>query len=183
VNVLKALKWVVQAWHDDIKNTTILNCFHKSTIQQTVFTQQTFETTDFEASVLYSQAVSDLQGNINSLQQVQVVKDAIDVDMFMNPIEENAEIDVGDLDQDILNQFTQGPKFESDEEVEDQPVIKAEQALAAAQMLKLWHLQQDDSDSKGIEAIQRQIAKLEVAKQVERQGAKQGKLDDWFKKV
>jgi len=183
VNVLKALKWVVQAWHDDIKDTTILNCFHKSTIQQTVFTQQTFETTDFEASVLYSQAVSDLQGNIDSLQQVQIVKDALDVNMFMNPIEENAEIDIGDLDQDILNQFTQGPEFESDEEVEDQPVIKAEQALAAAQMLELWHLQQDDSDSKGIEAIRRQIAKLEVAKQVERQGAKQGKLDDWFKKV
>jgi hypothetical protein len=50
-------------------------------------------------------------------------------------------------------------------------------------MLELWHLQQDDSDSKGIKAIQRQIAKLEVAKQVEKQGAKQGKLDDWFKKV
>jgi hypothetical protein len=33
------------------------------------------------------------------------------------------------------------------------------------------------------EAIQRQIAKLEVAKQVEKQGAKQGKLDDWFKRV
>jgi hypothetical protein len=98
VNVLKALKWVVQAWHDDIKDTTILNCFHKSTIQQTVFTQQTFETTDFEANVLYSQAVSDLQGNIDSLQQVQIVKDAIDVNMFMNPIEENAEIDVGNLD-------------------------------------------------------------------------------------
>ena len=99
-----------------------------------------------------------MQGNIDSLQQAQIVKDAIDVDMFMNPIEENAEIDVGDLDQDILNQFTQGPEFESDEEVEDQPVIKAEQALAAAQMLELWHLQQDDSDNKGIKAIRRQIA-------------------------
>jgi hypothetical protein len=50
-------------------------------------------------------------------------------------------------------------------------------------MLKLWHLQQDDSDSKGIKAIRKQIAKLEVAKQVERQRAKQGKLDNWFKKV
>jgi len=51
----------------------------------------------FEASVLYSQAVSDLQGNIDSLQQVQIVKDAIDVDMFMNPIKENAKINVGDF--------------------------------------------------------------------------------------
>jgi hypothetical protein len=33
----------------------------------------------------------------------------------------------------------------------------------------------NDSDNKGIEAIRRQIAKLEVAKQVERQRAKQGK--------
>ena len=103
--------------------------------------------------------------------------------MFINLIKENAEIDVSNLDQDILNQFTQGPEFESNKEVEDQLVIKAEEALAAAQMLELQHLQQDDSDSKGIKAIRRQIAKLEVAKQVERQRAKQGKLDDWFKKV
>lgn len=74
---------------------------------------------------------------MDSLQQAQIVKEAIDLPRFMNPIEESAEIDVGDLDQDVLNEFTQGPTFESDEEVEDLPIVKAEQALKAAQMLEL----------------------------------------------
>jgi len=69
--VLKALKWVVQVWHHDIKDSTITNCFHKSTIQQTAFTQQTYNAidSDSEACMLYNQAISDLQGNIDSLQR------------------------------------------------------------------------------------------------------------------
>ena len=50
-------------------------------------------------------------------------------------------------------------------------------------MLELWHLQQDICDQDGIKAIRKQISKPEVAKQVERQGSRQGKLDDWVKKV
>ena len=48
--------------------------------------------------MLYSQAVSNLQSNINSLQQVQIVKDAIDVNMFINLIKKNAKINVSNLD-------------------------------------------------------------------------------------
>jgi hypothetical protein len=40
-------------------------------------------------------------------------------------------------------------------------------------MLELWHLQQDVADRGGIEAIQSQIAKLEIAKQVERLGGEE----------
>jgi len=50
-------------------------------------------------------------------------------------------------------------------------------------VVELWHLQQDVADRNGIEAIQSQIARLEIAKQVERHGGKQRKLDDWFQKV
>ena len=50
-------------------------------------------------------------------------------------------------------------------------------------MLELWYLQQDVANHSGIEAIQSQITKLEIAKQVERHGGKQRKLDDWFQKV
>jgi hypothetical protein len=87
----------------------------------------------------------------------------------MNPIEECAEVDVGDLDQDVLNEFTQGHKFESDEEVEEQPIIKAQQALEAAKLLELWYLQRDVTDDDNIEAVRKQISQLEVAKQIERQ--------------
>jgi hypothetical protein len=48
--------------------------------------------------VLYSQAVSDLQGNIDNLQRAQIVKEAIDINRFINPAEESAEIEVSDLD-------------------------------------------------------------------------------------
>jgi len=92
----------------------------------------------------------------------------MDISRFMDPAEESAEIDASDLDQDVLNEFTQGPTYESDEEIEEQPILKAEQALQAAQMLELWHLQQDVGNQDSIEAIRKQIAQLEVAKVVER---------------
>ena len=130
--MLKALKWVVQVWGYNIKDATIANCFHKSAIRQTVYTQQTYEITDSKADVLYSQAVSDLQGNIDNLQRAQIVREAMDISGFVDPAEERAEIDVGDLDQDVLNEFIQGPTYESDEEIEDQPIVKAEEALKAA---------------------------------------------------
>jgi hypothetical protein len=53
---------------------------------------------DSEADMLYSQAVSDLQGYIDNLKRAQIVKEAIDINGFINLVEESAEIDVSDLD-------------------------------------------------------------------------------------
>ena len=50
----------------------------------------------------------------------------------MDLAKERAEIDVSDLDQDVLNEFIQGPTFESNKEIEDQLIVKAEEALKAA---------------------------------------------------
>ena len=60
------------------------------------------------------------------------MKEAIDINGFINLVEESAEIDVSDLDQDVLNKFIQGPAYKLDEEMEDQPIVKAEEALKAA---------------------------------------------------
>jgi hypothetical protein len=184
MNVFKAIKWIVQVWLHDLKNTTILNCFHKSTVQQTVFTQQTFDDVDSGANILYINAVATLQANIDDLQQAQIVQQAMDITTFINPIEECAEVDVGDLDQDVLNEFTHGADFESDEEVEEQPIVKIHEALEAAKLIELWHLQRKDTtgDNSTINAIQKQIIQLEVAQQIERQKGRQGKLDSWLKK-
>jgi hypothetical protein len=75
--------------------------------------------TDSKADMLYSQAVSDLQGNIDNLQRAQIMKEAIDINRFMNLAKECAKIDVSDLDQDVLNEFIQGPAYESDKEIKD----------------------------------------------------------------
>jgi hypothetical protein len=47
------------------------------------------------------------------------MKEAIDINRFMNPAKECAEINVSDLDQDVLNKFIQGPAYESDKEIKD----------------------------------------------------------------
>jgi hypothetical protein len=106
----------------------------------------------------------------------------MDIQKFINPAEECAEIEAEDLDQDVLNEFTHSPEFRSDEEVEEQPIIKAHEALEAAKVLELWHLQKDISEESAIESIRKQISQLEVARQVERQVGRQGKLDNWLVK-
>jgi hypothetical protein len=165
-----------------MKNTTIKNCFHKSTVQQVVFTQQTFNKLNFNANSSYYEAITNLQANIDSLQKACIVEQAMDIYKFMNPIKECAKVDVRDLDQDVLNKFTHSPDFESDEEVEEQPIVKAGQALEAAKLLKLWYLQQDVVDDGSIKATRKQISQLEIAKQVKRQQGRQGKLDSWLVK-
>ena len=101
----------------------------------------------------------------------------------MNLIEKCAEVEVGDLDQDVLNEFTYSPDFESDEEVEEQPIVKAHEALEAAKLVELWYLQQKSiASDDGINGIRRQISLLEVARQIERQEGRQSKLDSWLTK-
>ena len=56
----------------------------------------------------------------------------MNVNTFMNTIKECAEVEVGNLDQDVLNEFTYGPNFKLDEEMEEQLIVKAYKALKAA---------------------------------------------------
>jgi hypothetical protein len=106
----------------------------------------------------------------------------MDINRFVNPIKESTKVQATDIDQDVLNKFTHGPDFESDEEVKEQPIVKASEALEAAKLVELWHLQRKDSNKHGIEVIRKQISKLEVAQQIERQEGKQCKLDNWLVK-
>ena len=62
------------------------------------------------------------------------------------------------------------------------PIIKAQQTLEAAKLLELWYLQRDVADDDNIDAVRKQISQLEVARQVERQQGRQGKLDSWLAK-
>lgn len=165
-----------------MKDATILNCFHKSTVQQTVFTQQNFDNVNSKANILYNKAVTDLQANIDSLQKAQIVQQLININRFVNLIKESTKVQDTYINQDVLNEFTHGPDFESDKEVEEQPIVKTYEALEAAKLVELWHLQKKGSDEHGIEVIQKQISKLEVAQQIERQEGKQGKLDNWLVK-
>jgi hypothetical protein len=54
--------------------------------------------------------------------------------------------------------------------------------LEAAKLLELWYLQRDTTDDDAIEGIRKQVSRLEVARQVERQEGRQGKLDNWILK-
>ena|ERR1700730_15547046 len=89
------------------------------------------------ANILYNKAVANLQANIDSLQKAQIVKQAIDINRFINLIKESAEVEVSNLDQNVLNKFTYSPDFESDKEVEEQPIVKAYKALEAAKLIEL----------------------------------------------
>jgi hypothetical protein len=83
----------------------------------------------------------------------------------------------------VLNEFTYGPNFKLDEEMEEQLIVKAYKALKAAKLVELWYLQQKSiASNDGIDGIRRQISLLEVARQIERQEGRQSKLDSWLTK-
>jgi hypothetical protein len=48
--------------------------------------------------------------------------------------------------------------------VEEQPIVKAHQALEAAKLLELWYLQRDTTDDDAIEGIRKQVSRLEITR-------------------
>lgn len=143
MNVLKALRWGIQAWHLDVKDQTIQNCFIKALMEKEINTQS-----DDGAIQMVSQGLQQLQSSSR-------IRDLMDVNTFLNPVDEKVEDSIEKIDEDILARY--GPEIdaESDEEYEELPRISFNEALDALKNLRLHEEQQDDGDQGLIQALDR----------------------------
>ncbi|KAL1952465.1 hypothetical protein VTO42DRAFT_5292 [Malbranchea cinnamomea] len=123
MNVLKAIRWGVQAWEVDLKMETIQKCFQKA------LTDPEIDGTD---SDIYSEITRDLA----RLQLSSPIHNLIDIDQFIDPKDEVVEDDIERLDEQILAQFGPEIEVESDEETEVLPKISNADALEALKKLR-----------------------------------------------
>ena len=151
VNILKAIRFVIRAWHD-VSPTTIKNCSVKSSLLGPLFgppTIRQFRTSQSQSpsSDAGAEAEAALKENMRQLEQQHRIRLDMDINAFIDP-EDPIEDTEGDFLQQIVDDFTSAPVHESEEEgVEELPKITEQQALACIQQLALFDEQQAENES------------------------------------
>ena len=85
VSLYYVVHWILQAWKYDISNTTIYNCFWKSTVIQP------------QIHNLPSQPVPDLSTLYVETQHADQIREAMSLHDFINPTNENL-VDIAEND-------------------------------------------------------------------------------------
>jgi hypothetical protein len=132
-NILKSIRWAIQAWDLDIKASTITNCFKKG-----LWNESTLATP-------VDPVINEILNGFERLRIVSSISNLMDISFFINPKEELVDDEPEHLDEQILSQFE--PADESDDdEVETVPPIPTQEALEALKKLQLYEEQQDQGD-------------------------------------
>ena len=113
ISLYHAVHWILQAWKYDISNTTIYNCFWKSTVIQP------------QIQSLPSQPLPDLSTLYTEAQHVGQIRDAMSLQNFLNPPDEDM-VDIpdnDDLNELISFHLSQNMESEFEPEPEDIPPV------------------------------------------------------------
>jgi hypothetical protein len=154
MNVLKAVRWAINAWEDDLKTSTFENCFNKAL--KDVPTRS--EGIDLEPT-------HDIGVGLRRLQEASYIRDIMDIQQFLNPADETIEDSIEELDAQILAKYGPEVDAESDEEIENLPQILHAEALDAIYKLRLYEEQQDEGIRSLLESLklsERQIRQRQV---------------------
>ena len=183
MNVLKAVQWLVKAWDNDIKDSTIANCFRKSTVKvDTPYPDA--ELAEQETSIQEQTLVSEIEFNCRMLQGYGVIQEAMNIQRFLNPVEENQQLECTDLAQDCLNEMLDGEEAESDEEAEDILPVTTKDALFHLENLEQWFQRScPESNFEDMQWLTRKKASLKDLIAIERSNAPQTTLDSWVYNV
>jgi DDE superfamily endonuclease len=177
MNVLQALRWSVEAWREDITDTTITNCWLKSRVLKgqmmppTKWKAQQMGWTEAvqEDETSYNNAVDLARAAIKELENRQFIKEGQHVATFLNPPDEIVDDDPDDdqfIDQ-LVYGYTRGPDIDPDTKEAPIPTdISIPQALSAVTTLRAYAEQQKDDYRSLIQqlgTLERQMKAEEVA--------------------
>jgi hypothetical protein len=158
MTILRAVRWAVNMWENQLTSTAITNCFKKALH---IETEDEFETANL---------VQDLQNSLQDLKLTNRVQDIMDINQFLNPPEEQVNNTMMDIDNIVLSQFNLPENEEADEDVVEEPIplITSQEAIQSLQILRLFEEQRDQADSSFIRILSRyenRLTKEKVATQ------------------
>ena len=167
ISIYHAVQWAVRAWQHDVTNTTIANCFRKSTVleQQNPLRHLPI-------------VVPNVQELWRQVQRVGNIRDAMSLDNFLNPRDE----DIQELPADPVERGIQAVMPFDEEEAEDlgpppPPPPKPQEALYHLQQLLAYMLTLDTTSPIDIHHLVRMERQL---KSVIEQSRQQTTLDSWI---
>ena len=140
INMLWACRWILSAWKE-VQPSTIDHCWCKSTLLDP-YQEAQRQLAD------YHDIVHDIQQLGEQLRHAgRIHRLPMNINNFIDPIEEAATDEPVDIIEHISAQFGPERDAESDEEDIEQPKIKISEALASLRQLRLYEEQQNDGDS------------------------------------
>ena len=171
ISLYNAVHWILQAWKYDISNTTIYNCFRKSTVIQS------------QIQSLPNQPLPDLSTLYTEAQHVGQIREAMSLQNFLNPPNEDMVDmpDNDDLNELISFHLSQNTEPEIEPELEDMPPVQPpslKQALDSLRTVLLYEEFQEDaqqSDIQYLERLEHHLVYQEVAQRT------QTTLDGWLR--
>ena len=174
MNIRYAIRWIVRAWNSQLTNTTIYNCFRKSTLLSVPIALPTpLEPSDINN--LYEQVIQ--AGNIH---------DQMAISNFLNPEDEDTYSETGidqsskEILQELLDKHLGLPETQHDDDEEaevEQPVITLQTAQKALQVLIGFSEGQSTLESQHLRNLERLQGIFEV---LDLNSKVQRTLDSWI---
>jgi hypothetical protein len=176
VNLHLAIRWILRSWNNLVTNTTIYNCFRKSTLVSTPISLPT-SITPPGLSDLYNQVIR--AGNMH---------DFMAISNFLNPVEEEddtqdkgEELQPDDVLNEILEEHLDQQNTEDNDEEEEQqqeePILTIQNARQALQALIRFTEGQDALQTEHLRGLERFETVLDA---LDRNSRIQGTLDGWI---
>jgi hypothetical protein len=174
MNIHLAIRWMLRSWNNYISNTTIYNCFRKSTLVISPI------------SLPVSIDSPDIATLYEKVQRVGNIRDAMAISSFLNPIEEQEDIETEELSpdevlQDVINEhlgIQQANDDDDDDEAESsRPKYTIQEAIKALQVVIEFTEGCDNMKTAHLRAIERLEQELQL---LESNSSVQTTLDGWF---
>nr|KMM72253.1 centromere binding protein Cbh2 [Coccidioides posadasii RMSCC 3488] len=151
MNVLKALRWGIQAWDIDMAPATIQHCFQRALFKKTAVPPEDL-------------SMIQISNDFQRLCMVSGIRNPMKIENFLNPAEEVVEDSSEDLERRIIEQLE--PEEPEDEEetinMEADPQISTTEALDIVKRLRLYEEQQDKGDTEVIQRLNHYERRLEA---------------------
>ena len=175
MNVLRAIRWGISAWENDVSATTIRNCW----IRSKVYNWSGLEDPDSNEWTDSEGLMVPIMNNLITLQrQGQICERmSIPIRTFLNPIAEEIDDQEEDIMEAIVARYGEKRVAESEEEIETIPKVSIQEALSALETLKLYEEQQEYGDPALTKTLRRRERELHLSKSTV---LDQGKVDSWF---
>lgn len=135
VNLLKAIRWSIQAWHA-VTPSTIAHCWWHSKL---------IEKPNLATESLLPTPVQEVAELLIRVQQQQRLQQIMSIESFLNPIEEAVVDSSEELTEQIASHYDPPELDDSDEELEVLPKVHHQQAIEAIRLLRLFEEQQEAS--------------------------------------
>jgi hypothetical protein len=164
MHVLRAIRWGIFAWEQDVSPTTIQHCWTRSKAIPSGLMDEDVEMENNE----HLAVIDELQHDINRLHHQGRIQKAMDISNFINPLEESMEDSQEDIMEQIVARYTSENEEGSDEDTVHEELISLTDASKALSKLQLFEAQRKQSNgefSKMFRSYEKDLSALQRATQ------------------